>query len=252
MTMPSFKQSVIDELQYYVYCLVDPRTHQIFYIGKGHDNRIFMHLSDALADEDRSTLKLDTIRNIMACGYEVEHYIIRHKLTEEQAYLVESTLIDLLTFVKFNLNAGLTNMQAGHHQWDEGIKSVQEINALYDCSPLAALNNDKLIAVKLNRTYLDKPSQAPVYQRENIYEKTRKYWKINIDKARQADYVLAVYKGIVRAVFKPLEWYPVTRPELFSGTRYAFDGIEVPDSPYLNTDVSAYITGQSPVRYINF
>lgn len=251
--MPQFKQSVIDELQYYVYCLVDPRTHQIFYIGKGYGNRIFMHLSDALADEDRSTLKLDTIRDIMACGYEVEHYIIRHKLTEEQAYLVESTLINLLTFSStFKLNAGLTNIQAGHHQWDEGIKSVQEINALYNCSPLTILNNDKLIAVKLNRTYRNNRLHTPVDQPDNIYEKTRKYWRVNIKRAQKADYVLAVYKGIVRAVFKPLEWYPVTRPELFTGTRYAFDGIEVPDSPYLNTDVSAYITGQSPVRYINF
>ena len=36
-----FKTSVIEALQYYVYCLVDPRSNKIFYIGKGHDNRIF-------------------------------------------------------------------------------------------------------------------------------------------------------------------------------------------------------------------
>lgn len=30
-----FKQSVKEALAYYVYALVDPRDHKIFYIGKG-------------------------------------------------------------------------------------------------------------------------------------------------------------------------------------------------------------------------
>ena len=85
-----------------------------------------------------------------------------------------------------------------------------------------------------------------------MYEKARKYWKLNVNKAQSADYVLAVYEGVVRAVFKPQRWYEVKEPRLFSGTRYAFDGVEVFDSPYLNMDVSEYIKGQSPVRYINF
>ena len=29
-----FKQTVIEALQYYVFCLVDPRDKKIFYIGK--------------------------------------------------------------------------------------------------------------------------------------------------------------------------------------------------------------------------
>ena len=85
-----------------------------------------------------------------------------------------------------------------------------------------------------------------------MYEKARKYWKVNVAKAQSADYVLAVYEGIVRAVFKPYKWYPVKEPRLFVGTRYAFEGEEVLDSPYLNKDVSEYVQGQSPVRYINF
>ena len=39
-----------------------------------------------------------------------------------------------------------------------------------------------------------------VYKRENMYEKARKYWKVNVGRAQSADYVLAVYEGIVRAV----------------------------------------------------
>ena len=32
-----FKPSVIEALQYYVYCLVDPRDNRIFYVGKGKE-----------------------------------------------------------------------------------------------------------------------------------------------------------------------------------------------------------------------
>ncbi len=56
-----FKTSVIEALQYYVYCLVDPRTNRIFYIGKGSGNRIFNHTNDALND-NLSSLKLPIYR----------------------------------------------------------------------------------------------------------------------------------------------------------------------------------------------
>ena len=251
MQRTGFNPSVIDKLNYYVYCLVDPRNNRIFYIGKGWGNRVFQHAFCAMTSTDGS-LKLQTIREIIQDGKEVKHYIIRHNLTEEQAYILESTIIDLLTFHDFNLECVLTNIQAGHHQWDEGIKSTEEINALYDCEPLTVFGKDRLMAVKLNRTYQPKGNVEEVYKRENMYEKARKYWKVNLAKAQSADYVLAVYEGIVRAVFKPYNWYEVKEPKLFAGTRYAFEGEEVLNSPYLNKDVSKYVQGQSPVRYINF
>ena len=45
-----FKQSVKEALAYYVYALVDPRDHKIFYIGKGKNNRVFQHAA-ATIDE---------------------------------------------------------------------------------------------------------------------------------------------------------------------------------------------------------
>lgn len=178
-------------------------------------------------------------------------YILRHRLTEDEAYKVESTLIDLLTYPDFNTASVLTNLQGRHHQWDEGIRTIYEINELYDCPPLPPLGQERLIAVKLNRTY-HPGNPEKVYQRENIYEATRKYWRLNPEKAKMADYVLAVYGGIVRAVFKPLRWYSVEDATLFAGVRYAFEGNEVTKSPYLNKDVRPYVSGQSPVRYINY
>lgn len=89
-------------------------------------------------------------------------------------------------------------------------------------------------------------------KRDNIYEATRKYWRLNGSRAKTADYVLAVYKGIVRAVFKPTEWH-ISDVKFDTGNRWEFTGIEVDDSPYLNTSVKEYIKkgNQNPIFYIN-
>ena len=42
-----FTPEVESRLQYYVYALVDPRTDQIFYVGKGVGNRFFQHIAEA-------------------------------------------------------------------------------------------------------------------------------------------------------------------------------------------------------------
>ena len=245
-----FKQSVIEALQCYVYCLVDPRDNKIFYVGKGQGNRVFQHAINAL-DESADSLKLNTIRDIIKANLSVKYYIIRHGMTEDEALLVESVLIDVLTYNQFNLESVLTNIQSGHHQWDKGVKTIEEINTLYDCAEIVPGLTDRLICININKTYnhVDVDSYGT---RDNIYEATRKYWKLNGNRAKQADYVLATYQGIVRAVFKPSRWF-VSKKQFESGPRWEFDGVEVPDSPYLNTSVKDYIRpgNQNPIFYIN-
>lgn len=245
-----FKQTVIEALQYYVYCLVDPRDKKIFYIGKGVGNRVFNHVIDAL-DENNESLKLDTIREIHKTGLEVSYYIVRHGMTETEAYLVESVLIDMFTYDKFNIESILSNIQAGHHQWDKGVKTVEEINALYDCNYIQPRFGDRLICININKTY-NQPNADYYGKRDTIYEATRKYWRLNGNRARTADYVLAVYQGIVRAVFKPLEWH-ISDMKFETGDRWEFAGIEIEDSPYLNVSVKEYIKhgNQNPIFYIN-
>jgi len=55
--------------------------------------------------------------------------------------------------------------------------------------------NDKCIIIKIHNKY---PS---------LYEQVRRCWKINKERAEQADYVLAVINGRVEGVFEPLQWY---------------------------------------------
>lgn len=248
----SFKQSVIEGLKCYVYALVDPRDNRIFYVGKGTGNRVYQHAQAALSDDSQS-LKLSTIREILSLRLEVKYYIIRHNLSEQEAYLVESSIIDLLTYKAFNKENILTNIVSGHHQWNEGIKTDEEINILYDCPKIEPIPGERLLLVSLNKSY--KQSKASgVYLRSNDYESARKYWKISPNKADKIDYILGIYKGIVRIVIRVKGKTLCSVAEdgtVFNKPRFAFDGDIVTDSPYLNTDVTDYPFGSGgAITYI--
>ncbi len=248
----SFKQSVIEALRCYVYALVDPRDNRIFYVGKGTGNRVYQHAHAAFADDSQS-LKLSTIREIRNLGLEVKYYIIRHNLSEEEAYTVESSIIDLLTYPAFNKEYILTNIVSGHHQWNEGIKTDEEINTLYDCPRIDPIPGERLLLVSLNKSY-KQSSAYGVYRRANDYESARKYWAISPAKADKIDYILGIYRGIVRIVIavKGKSLCSVAEDgTVFKKPRFVFEGDIVPDSPYLNTDVSDYPFGSGgAITYI--
>ena len=244
--MDQFSQKSIEEIGSYAYALVDPRTDKIFYIGKGCGNRVFDHCNDAINDDDES-LKLNLIREIIAEGLKVKHYILRHKLSDAEAILVESVFIDFLTYPEFNNESLLTNIVSGHHQWDRGIKTVDEIEAIYNCQKIAPNPNDRILLVSLNRTFdLARKRNDDI----DLYKITRRSWAISRDKAKKIDYVLGVYRGVVRSVLK-VDDYSVVRNEK-NRDRCDFVGNMVYDSKYLNTDVSDYPFGnRGAIRYIN-
>lgn len=106
----AFTPDVQEQLQYYVYRLIDPRDGQTFYVGKGRGNRIFAHVAGALngyweEDEDDTSAKIQQIREIHQAGLSVIHVIQRFGLTENEAFEVEAALIDCFP--------GLTNLQKG-------------------------------------------------------------------------------------------------------------------------------------------
>lgn len=240
--MQKFSQKTIEELQYYVYVLIDPRNNKVFYVGKGHENRVFNHVECAVENNQESD-KLDTIRDILDNGYVVKHYIIRHKLTEVEAFLVESVLIDFLTFSDFSSVAKITNVVSGRHQWDEGIKTVTDLEILYACKPLEMEDvKHNVLSINVNRTYNLKNERHP-----NIYEATRKSWVLSEKKIKKLDYVVSEYRGIIRAVFKPTKWIKDRK-------RWMFEGEEVKDKSildlYLNKSVPQKRKGAAnPIKY---
>lgn len=244
--MISFSENARMQLGSYVYALVDPRTDKIFYVGKGAGNRVFDHCNFAIKEDDES-LKLNLIREIIAEGLNVKHYILRHKLTDAEAIIVESVLIDLLSYPEFNNESLLANIVSGHHQWDRGIKSVEEIGIIYDCEKIIPNPNDHILLVSLNKTFdLSRKRNDDI----DLYQITRRAWLMAKYKAKQITHVLGVYRGIVRSVVK-VEGYSWEK-DAKNRDRCSFVGKLVEDSPYLHKDVADYPFGsRGAITYIN-
>ncbi len=251
----SFSNKTKEELKFYVYLLIDPRDNKIFYVGKGINNRVFAHINETIFNPS-ITEKSETIRAIKADNLKVKHFIVKHGLEEKEALIVESVLIDFLTFRDFSEVAKISNMVAGHHSFNQGIKTVSECEILYNCEKLEIENiKHNILVININKTYNTKrkiKNDHPIYDRPNIYEATRGWWVLNKDKAEKSDFVLAEYRGIIRAIFKPEKWVQDVNRGL---KRWGFEGIEINEKEildiYLNKEVPKIRGTANPIRYFN-
>lgn len=80
---------------YYVYFLLDPRTSQPFYVGKGKGNRITSHEVAVLGNYKTAKLPHhDRIRELHAVGLNPVHQKFQADMTEKDALLLEKNLIE--------------------------------------------------------------------------------------------------------------------------------------------------------------
>ena len=249
-----FSPKTQEELAYYVYVLIDPRDNKIFYIGKGNSNRVFSHINEAI-ENPKETEKLETIRAIKNDNLKVKHFIIRHGLKENEAFLLEAALIDFLTYKDFADVAKITNLVSGHYSFNQGIKTVEDCEILYNCKELEKSDiKHSILIININKTFDKKrrtKNEDPIYDRPNIYEATRGWWVLDINRARNTDYVLAEYRGVIRAIFKPERW--MQNKELGGAKRWGFEGSEVNDMEiidlYINKVVPKTQGMANPIRY---
>ena len=231
MYYSEFPTLVSERIAYYVYLLIDPRDKSIFYIGKGKGNRLFSHVGGVLDNSNKSD-KLELIREIQSYGLEVEYRILRHGLSEECAFEVESASIDLI---------GLSNLknEVRGHDSDRGIKTINEIMSLYDSKPIEVFDESCLI-ITVNRKYYSGISS------EELYEATRGWWVIG-EKRVEVKFVLSTYNGIVREVYEVRDWEKVGKRCCFSGG-IASDDIR---RKYINRSLENFIKvgSQNPVKY---
>lgn len=259
MMKNSFDEKTIHKLKAYVYALFDPLESRPFYIGKGKGNRIFQHVEGAIF-EDKESNKYDKIREIRARrkNNKVRHCVIRHGMSDEVAFEVESALIDLAN----RTGADLTNEVTGHNSIENGMMSTDEIVRKYNAQPLNELLHNVVI-ININKKYKtvrDEALQGNTKRsaKDLIYESVKQAWVIG-KRRDNIDFVLAEYKGIIVEVYEVIEvsvngqlekWYPVPGCK----NRWGFHGRKAASdvrSIYLNKSISHHKKRGSanPIRY---
>lgn len=216
-----FSKDVCNKIGYYVYRLVDPRNGQTFYVGKGINNRVFDHVgyaeklleeeSDESKTEIEKILKLSTIHAIKDAGLEVIHIIQRWGMTEDEAFLVESAVMDCFP--------GLTNAQAGHDD-EHGVINCNTLQVSLSSKEFEEPEN-------IENFMIIKVKQSIVEDRRSRYEATRRSWKINPNEASKHPYILSVTDGIVKEIYYANKWEKVTEGILEDIGRYQFEGYVV-------------------------
>ena len=187
-----FSHNSIEALKYYVYVYSDPDTKKPFYVGKGKGNRVFSHLNSKSESE-----KAKKINEIMGKGKTPIIEILAHGLDEETALKVEAAAIDLIGI------KNLTNQQRGHESSSYGKIEVSLLDARYSHEKLDPDDIiDNIMFIRINKRYRN--DMTPM----EIYEATRGYWRLNIENAKEVDYVLSVYDGMVLEVYEVAEWFP--------------------------------------------
>jgi hypothetical protein len=230
-------QSTIEKLGYYVYVLIDPRNGYVFYVGKGKGNRINQHLLGALDENTNETNKIKRIRDIQGLGLEVGLEIIRHELTEKEAFEVEGALIDLIGLTK------LTNLQSGHHASDYGRMKLSDIKIKYEAEKIKGFD-EPMMLININKRY------HPDMTTQEYYDATKDHWLISRAKASSYPYVASVFIGIIREVFMVDSWYPSE-----DSKRSHFVGTLAPEdirNKYINKSVSEFWKkgSQNPIKYV--
>lgn len=237
-----FDHLTTEKLNFYVYALINPMDNKPFYIGKGYGNRVFNHLKCAV-ECDFSNLKLDKIRDIIAGGREVEHLIIRHGLTEKEAFEIEASLIDFGNRFGFEFS----NAVLGHHSYGKGLMTSDEVLRMHNAPPLTELT-DAVIIININKRY------SRGISGQDIYEATKQAWVIGEKRRKTTHFALAEYTGIIIEVFEIEDWYAVDTPTNKRKNRWGFNGrIAAPDirDKYLNKSVahSKKQGAANPIRY---
>lgn len=186
---------------YYVYALIDPRTNEVFYIGKGTDNRIFAHEIESGKSPKSEKEKLKKIREIEKSGFEVKRIIVNWGMTEEEAFASEASLINL---TKYLSEDNITNIVAGHHIHEA--LTVEEFERLYGAECLKSEDvRHNILVIKINKLYHRNMTA------KELYDAVRGHWRasLNTIRRRQIEYVFGVYNQMIVAVYKPDEWHYV-------------------------------------------
>lgn len=83
-------------VDFYVYTLADPRTKEVFYVGKGKGKRAWQHVAEVRSGKISNQAKHDRIQAILKSNREPVVRIVRDFLREKEALDLEAQMIATL------------------------------------------------------------------------------------------------------------------------------------------------------------
>lgn len=210
MTKEIFEPAVCEKIGYYVYRLLD--GNETFYIGKGKGNRVFQHETQAKNESLESyNLKLQKIIDAKAKN-SFKVVIHRHGLSEDQAFLIESSLIALHQ----SYGKELTNVQQGFQQSRYGECSPEQLSLIYSTPKASIYKPTKERPVNSLLISINSSWKSDEKTPEGILRMVQYSWRIRQPCIEQIPYVFAVANKVIRGVYAVDKWLESTDKEWIS------------------------------------
>ena len=229
------------QLGYYVYLYLDPNTNLPLYVGKGKGARILAHLwADGDCDKGKA------MRRLRESGQQPVLKFVRYGLTEPEALLIESAVIDIIGLDQ------LTNKISGHKSSGSGLMSFEQVQSRFATEEVVVAHS--VLMIRLPKAF--RYDLTPVA----LFEATCGTWKIG-ERRNGVQYVLAVHDSVIQEVYEVTGWQEggtmnySTREMGRDPGRWEFTGHIVPEGPvrerYLRKSVEHLFTrgSRNPIRY---
>ena len=226
-----------DAEKYYVYALCAPDTHIPFYIGKGEGERIWAHeegqekeeaairAEKELSEQEKQSRienlskKYTAIRDIrQKTGLQPEKVIIKWGLTSHEAFMAESALINLYSFLEKNGDIQideLTNKANGHASTREKAcltfdrveaRTVQDFERMLLKKDIAKVKDRCVVFIRINKEYEKEYKDGITPSEECLKLVVNGFWRMGERVAAALAHgerviVVGLYHRVVKCVF---------------------------------------------------
>ena len=240
----SFSREICSYIKHYIYLYIDPRNNQIFYVGKGKDNRAFSHLSDSSESQ-----KVNRISEIRTLGLQPIIEILIHGVdSDDEIRRIEASIIDLIGI------QNLTNISRGYGAREYGRMTLDQLKSLYESDE--AVFDEPALLININKTYYYGISDI------ELYDATRSSWVVGKNKDK-VKYAFAVYEGIIKEAYEIKGWFPgnstfnvrnINNDDCLDEERWEFVGKLAENSlrdRIKGKSVLKHMGPRNPINYIN-